>query len=387
MRRRTGTVLAGLLAASALALGATPAAAGDGDGPGGSGHDGGLRIDQLQTIGTHNSYHLEATPAEEALRASIDPAGEAALEYGHPSLERQLAGEHVRQVELDVFADPDGGRYASPLIRSLTHEGPYDPAMARPGFKVLHLQDVDYRSSCLALVDCLTEIRSWSRAHGSHVPVTILLELKDEPLALPGVPYPLTVPVPWTGALMTALDAQIRAVFPPRDLITPDDVRGGRPTLESAVLRHAWPTVERSRGKVMFLMDNAGTYRTAYLAGHPSLRGRVLFTNSTPGQPDAAFVEENDPTGANGARIADEVRRGYVVRTRADADTVQARTGDTAQRDAALASGAQWVSTDYPVPGIAARFGTPYVAELPGGATVRCNPVTAPARCTAPSRP
>ena len=77
-----------------------------------------------------------------------------------------------------------------------------------------------------------------------------------------------------------------------------------------------------------------------------------MFTNSTPGQPDAAFIKENDPTGANQARIADEVRRGYVVRTRADADTRQARTGDTTMRDAALASGAQWVSTDYPAPGM-----------------------------------
>ena len=75
------------------------------------------------------------------------------------------------------------------------------------------------------------------------------------------------------------------------------------------------------------------------------------------------------------------MRRGYVVRTRADADTRQARTGDTTMRDAALASGAQWVSTDYPAPGMSSRFGTSYVAQLPGGAAARCNPVNAPATC------
>ena len=72
------------------------------------------------------------------------------------------------------------------------------------------------------------------------------------------------------------------------------------------------------------------------------------------------------------------MRRGYLVRTRADADTVEARTGDTTRRDAALASGAQWVSTDYPAPGTADRFGTDYVVSLPGDAIVRCNPVSAP---------
>jgi hypothetical protein len=166
-------------------------------------------------------------------------------------------------------------------------------------------------------------------------------------------------------------------------MITPDDVRGGSATLEQAVLGTGWPTVAASRGQVMFLMDNGGAYRTDYLAGHDSLRGRVMFTNSTPGQPDAAFVKQNDPTGANQARIADLVRRGYVVRTRADADTQQARTGDTTMRDAALASGAQWVSTDYPAPGLASRFGTNYVVQLPGGAAARCNPVNAPTRCPA----
>jgi hypothetical protein len=59
---------------------------------------------------------------------------------------------------------------------------------------------------------------------------------------------------------------------------------------------------------------------------------------------------------------------------------VQARTGDVTQRDAALASGAQFVSTDYPVPD--ADFGTGYLVEIPGGMPARCNPISAPADCT-----
>ena len=68
-----------------------------------------------------------------------------------------------------------------------------------------------------------------------------------------------------------------------------------------------------------------------------------------------------------------------MVRTRADADPVQARTGDTTMRDAALASGAHYVSTDYEFPDD--RFGTGYVVDLPGDGAARCTPVTAPRRC------
>ncbi|MGH9113082.1 MAG: Ca2+-dependent phosphoinositide-specific phospholipase C, partial [Acidimicrobiales bacterium] len=60
-------------------------------------------------------------------------------------------------------------------------------------------------------------------------------------------------------------------------------------------------------------------------------------------------------------------------------DTVQARTGDTTMRDAAFASGAHYVSTDYVFAD--PRFGTGYVADLPGDGAARCNPVNAPKRC------
>ena len=64
------------------------------------------------------------------------------------------------------------------------------------------------------------------------------------------------------------------------------------------------------------------------------------------------------------------MQSGYVVRTRADGDTKEARANDTGPRDAALASGAQWVSTDYEGPGLAVGFTTPYSVEIPGGTVV-----------------
>ena len=139
-----------------------------------------------------------------------------------------------------------------------------------------------------------------------------------------------------------------------------------------------WPRLGRARGCVLFTFDNGGAQRDAYLAGHPSLARRFLFTDSTPGEASAAFVKVNDPLSQSPS-IPDLVAAGYLVRTRADADTVEARAGNTVPRDAALASGAQFVSTDYPVEDPA--FGTGYVVRIPGGMPARCNPVNAPPAC------
>jgi hypothetical protein len=341
-----------------------------------------LRLNQIQVIGSHNSYHIRPEePLWSALKA-FDPALAASLEYTHAPLAQQFDAQEVRQIELDVFADPNGGlydqRHILPVLGLVADSG--EPALEQPGFKVLHVQEIDFLSRCLTFVNCLQQVKSWSDAHRGHLPFAILVELKDDPIPDP-VNAGFVTPHPIGPAELDALDAEIRSVFPPARVITPDSVRGERATLEDAVLHGRWPRLGDARGKVLFLMDNGGGFRSDYLAGHPSLTGRMLFTNANPGDPDAAFVKRNDPLGSNLAQIQDLVRKGYVVRTRADADTVQARTGDTTMRDAAFASGAQWVSTDYPVPSLSAPFGTGYVAQIPGGSPARCNPVNTGPHC------
>ncbi len=340
-----------------------------------------LRLNHLQVIGTHNSYHLEASPAESKIRrdAGYD---DSPVAYTHLPVREQLENQHVRQLEFDLFADPQGGRYADPRLRQLAGEGGHDPVMRRPGTKVLHIQDYDYRSNCLTLVRCLRAVRAWSRSHRRHVPLAIVLDLKDQPLP-PALAA--TVPLPWTTARMDALDKEIRSVFRRRELIVPDDVRGRRRSLRTAVLRDGWPTLSHTRGRVMFLMANRDPYRSRYLAGHSALKGRILFTNSSPARSDAAFIEENDPRGARERRIRALVRRGFLVRTRGDADTIEARANDSTRAGSALASGAQWVSTDFPALGSAAYLGSAYFVALPGAMPARCNPVTAPPACRLPS--
>lgn len=335
-----------------------------------------VAINEMQVLGSHNSYHIQPAPDLFAVLTSFDSQF-LAWEYTHLPLPQQFDTQGIRQIELDVFADPDGFRfYVRHGLLALNQE-PISGilALTEPGFKVLHIQDLDFNSTCLTFVECLKQVRQWSTRHRRHLPLMILIEAKDDP-----IPDPLNLgfvtPVPIGAAEMDAIDAEIRSVFPRQKLITPDDVRRGQPTLEDAILNLGWPTLRSARGKVMFMLDNGDSKRTNYLNGHPSLSGRVMFTDSTPGNPEAAFIKMNDPLDAT---IDDRVAAGYVVRTRADADTNEARSGDTVPRDAALASGAQWVSSDYPVPN--PDFGTGYFVSIPGGSPARCNPVNAPPGC------
>ncbi|MFK3650903.1 phosphatidylinositol-specific phospholipase C1-like protein [Lysobacter enzymogenes] len=337
-----------------------------------------LGLADVQAIGTHNSYK-RAIPAEElAAHRARDAAGADSLDYAHAPLHEQLE-LGMRQLELDVYYDPKGGRYAHPpgaLRQGYGEAGPWPPGvaaqMARPGFKVMHLADIDFRSQCMLFVECLQQIRAWSRQHPQHAPILILINAKDGRSG-PGAVAPLA----FDGKAFDALDAEMRSVFPAGELITPDDVRGKAASLRDAVLAGGWPRIGASRGKILFALDEEPRKVALYRGARHSLQGRAMFVNGDETSPDAAYLTINDPI-ADGERIRKAVQAGFLVRTRADADTVESRRNDPRRREAAFASGAQYISTDYPKPDL--RFGR-YRVTFPRSEVVRCNPVRAQGRC------
>lgn len=340
-----------------------------------------LRLNDIQVLGSHNSYKTAIDSSLMALLRDRRPELARALEYAHPPLREQLdAG--LRNLELDVYHDPEGGRYANPygleLVKAegLSSSPPYDPEgrMETPGFKVLHIQDLDFRSNCLTFQQCLRSVKQWSDANPSHLPIVITLNAKDDTLDLPEA----TPPLPFDSAAFDTLDAEIRTVFSEDGLLRPDDVRGEYETLEAAVLSGAWPLLDEVRGTVLFVLDQSGRKLEAYRRGHPSLKGRFMFADAPEGTPEAAIHIVNEPI-EKGDRIRELVEAGYLVRTRADAGTVEARQDDPQRKQAAFASGAHVVTTDYfrPDP----TMGTDYQVSLPGGEPGRCNPVTAPKQC------
>ena len=338
-----------------------------------------VHVNQIQVIGSHNSYHAGFAPSEHKYLEMKNPKVLRSLDYKHAPLGTQLTGG-VRQVEIDIYNDPQGGRYAHPaIVKAVAAAGlPADPdfdpnhEMVKPGFKVMHVQDLDERVTCHTFVSCLTAVHDWSKQHPRALPLFILVETKEgKPKDMPNAPDADV----FTPAIFDAVDAEIRTVFKPSEMITPDEVRGNAPTLNAAIRSKGWPTLQQARGRVIFLLDQRHA-SPVYAEGHPSLKGRLIFTNAVAGEPEAAFTEENDGTPAE---IDALVKQGYLVRTRTDEGTEQARANDTSRRDRALSSGAQMLSTDYPLSEPSPW--TAYSVGLPGGIVARCNPVNKPAGC------
>lgn len=325
-----------------------------------------LKINQIQVIGSHNSYRHNIEPdLFNFIQAKDTTRSLKGLQYTHISLTDQL-NKGLRQLEIDVQGDPEGGKFVHPKSLDLVKsQEAYDPngEMKKPGFKVFHMIDIDFRTSCYTLQGCLAELKKWSDANPDHVPVFITLEPKDDDS------YLGTKAEKFTSELFDALDKELRKGLGNK-LITPDMVRGKYKTLEEAVLNNNWPTLKKAKGKFLFILDNNGTKRDLYALNHPSLKGRAVFINAEPGKPEAATIFRNNPEDAS---IADLVKKGYIIRTRADADTKEARANDYTHFNAAKTSGAQIITTDYYLP--STFFNSPYQIKYDDGTFVRVDPV------------
>ena len=329
-----------------------------------------LPMNAVQAIGTHNSYKLAIPPDELAAHRGVDADGADGLDYAHPPLAAQLdAG--LRTLELDVYHDPNGGRYLTPpgAHRRGFAASPWSHDdlvhMRAPGFKVMHLQDIDFRSNCVTFVQCLQQVRDWSRAHPEHVPIMISVNAKD------GAGGPGATPaLPFDSAVFDALDAELRSVLPPARLFEPSELRGPYDTLRDAVRADGWPSLGTLRGQVFVVLDEGPEKRAIYRTRRAA---PAMFVASDRMEDDGAILVLNDPV-AQRAAIAGALAAGALVRTRADADTREARANDTHRRDAAFDSGAQFISTDYPTAD--ARWPR-YRVEFPEGGFVRCHPAHA----------
>jgi hypothetical protein len=367
-----------------------------------------VKLNQIQVLGTHNSYSLGLDPQ---LIAMIEPRAEHSLtrlvenmtiekrkqwqEY-HPYFQKLSFGEGLsygypegliaqlnaglRSLELDVYRDPEGGKFLQPAgYEALFKQGIKEDELVwhnktqlkKPGFKVLHLADIDFRSSCNLFVTCLTQLREFSDANPTHSPIFILLETKDS--AFPLLENSTTI-LPFDVAAFEQLDQEILSVLGRDRLITPDDIRGNYPTLEAGVLAKNWPSLKESQGKFLFLMLTAMDVNglSGYYENRPNLEGRVAFLRSQPGQSYAAFLLL-DNAKVRAAEISKRVKQGYLVRTRADIETYEAKNNDMSRAKAAFASGAQIISTDFYKP--SNYYHTNYHVTLPGDKEIICNTV------------
>lgn len=348
-----------------------------------------LKMNQLQVIASHNSYHKRDTQPildwligiRNLLPPEYDPNE---IDYSHLPFDEQMSNYPVRGLEIDIYNDPEGGAFYYRHVNRYAglDEASHLPELLLPGFKIVHIKDVDYNSTYNTFVEALKAVKAWSDLHPNHVPLFINIETKEDGPSqnaqLAGFGF---LPAPaWDASAADAFDAEIKTVFGPNldQVLTPDRIRGGLPRLNDVVLQNKWPKLKDCRGKIVFIME--GNCVPFYLAGHPSLKGRAAFIYANKGADEAAFLEYNDAVGSQ-SNITQAVREGYIIRTRSDAGTIEARTGDYSSMNAGFSSGANIISTDYYKPD--PRGNTPgsgwtnFQVKFPNGEIARKNPVSA----------
>jgi hypothetical protein len=289
-------------------------------------------MNEIQFVGSHNSYKQRMPFLYFWSLRLIDGEVAKALDYWHPPISDQLE-LGLRKLELDLFNNDLSGE-----------------------FPVGHIQIIDMETNCASLRACLLEIKQWSDQNPNHVPIWISFNLKDQ--AVPLLPDPQL----FTPEVLTNIDLAVEEIIGDK-LIYPRDV-----------VDKEWPLLAESRGKILLILDEGGEKRDWYLKGW---RDRPMFVSVDEDHEAAAIMIINDPV-RDFDRIKSLVKQGYLVRTRADSGTQEARKNDTVRREKAFQSGAQAISTDYFLS--TNPFGSGYSVSIEGG--IRCNPVLISENCS-----
>jgi len=312
-----------------------------------------LPLNHYRFLASHNSYKGKPDPRviqflahfKKHLSGELDPIQ---LDYGHDSLTVQLDRYAVRGFELDVHYDPKGGHFAKRrvnfFVRGLRQKVK-DSLWNSPGFKVLHIADVDYETNYITFRQALTELRDWSLQHPDHTPLFVNIEVKtaapaDYSKTLKRLGFHKAIPI--DSLAMDLLDQEILDVFSScvEKLFTPSNLQENYASISERLDQTGWPSLKETQGRIFFILDGdpVGNYLS-------SKNDRPMFVYGEPGAPHTAFIIRNEPVGKE--KEISELAKKYIVRTRSDAGTLEARKNDYTRFKSALESGAQLISTDY----------------------------------------
>lgn len=318
------------------------------------GQDDTLRLNEVRILASHNSYKKKPDPRvvhflkkfKKRLGEENDPK---MINYGHLPIAQQLNDYNVRGFELDVYDDPKGGRYCkrrvNGFIKGMKKKTEVE-AMKDPGFKLLHISDVDYETHYYTFKSALEEFKSWSDAHPGHMPIFVNIESKgtgigDESGLLKMFGFKKALKYDSTAFMR--LNAEIYDVLDSSQVYTPEDLKGSYSSVSERLNDKGWPMLSECRGKIIFILEgnSMSTYRSFIDSGMDV----PMFVYGKPGKKSTAFVKRNEPRG----RIEEirDLAKKYIVRTRSDAGTIEARNEDYSRFEACLESDAQIISTDY----------------------------------------
>ena len=310
-----------------------------------------IRLNEIRVLASHNSYKKNPDPKvlrflskfKKQLGASNDPIQ---LDYGHLPLPQQFDQYGVRGIEIDISYDPKGGLYSKRKINMFIpgiRQQVNDKRSREPGFKVLHIADVDYETNYLTFKDVLLEIKKWSENHPNHSPLFVNIEAKgsnpgDESKFLRKLGFKKAIP--FDALAYQLLDQEILSILSRDNIYFPSELKGNYSSIQNRIEKEQWPYLSDCLGKIFFLLEGSNEHlyqQKPY--EHP------MFVYGAPNDINTAFLLRNDPIGHETEIL--ELTKKYIVRTRSDAGTMEARNNDYTRFNSAWRSGAQIISTDY----------------------------------------
>jgi len=267
-------------------------------------------LDEIQMLASHNSYKKTGSDLGRFFIGLGDSFEEArALKYGYNNLTEQFESG-IRSMEFDL-------------------------RKRKSSFVLTHVPLVDNSSVAPDFASALEEINLYSLNNPTHIPIVILLEIKEDWMILDHALQDIE------KEELIELDELLVNKLGTR-LYKPSDFIQDGLTLRETIVAQGWPTVTSLLGKVIFVLHPNNMNQT-YLDIDDSLESQSMFIGSYADELDtdyASFVVQNE---VDVTLINSLVANQFIVRTRIDESLVF----DQMRMDDAIMSGAQILSSDF----------------------------------------
>ena len=283
----------------------------------------GVKFNEVSFMATHNSYERQGCSAYKKIFKKLEDLTFGIVAGSRPDFESEDLTDQfeagIRSIELDVETKDDNGEIS---------------------FVVSHKPGIEIRSTCYDFKKALTEIKMWSDHNPNHLPITIIIEPKKDVPFYSGLEN-------FSVEYAQKLDEVIRETLGDA-LLTPADMLGSYSSFKEMRENDGWLTLEDTLGKVMVLLHETDVTEE-YIALDSGIRTQAMFPMLRADDADrdcASFLIINDADDA--LEYSQELiyAKKLAVRTRTDNYYTDEKD---CQRDTAISSGANIISTDHPV--------------------------------------
>ena len=271
-----------------------------------------IKLNDIKMLASHNSYKKNSTALGRFfVKLGSSKAEADALNYEYKTLTDQFRAG-IRSMEFDL-------------------------RLRKTQFTLTHVPLVDNSSVAPDFSMALEEIALYSLNNPNHVPIIILMEIKDDWMILDHALQKID------QDKLIILNTLIKEKLGER-LFQPHELIEENKTLKETINESGWPSLSSLRGKVIMVLHPGG-FTSEYVDIDPTLLELAMFPSVYADQVTrdyTAFVVENNPEST---QIPVLINQNYIVRTRIDSDLYF--TNELMQ--SALLSGAQILTSDYTI--------------------------------------